>query len=240
MKSYETASAKSLQIGDKSNDSNNLRYFCPVFREELDVDAVTSPICIPNVFQDDYYLLCTETYRGLKEILDGKNIRSLFTLLVNFNQMGTPDAALNLASIVSSANPDGYYLVISSDIEPRREMVGEYQLAGIMELIKILEDTGKPVIVSHCSSEMILFKAAGASHCATGKFFNLRRFTKTRYEDSSAGGGQLPYWFEQSLLAFLRGTDVIRLQNRRLGDLVENGFSNNHWSTQISIRSQLD
>ena len=119
-------------------------------------------------------------------------------------------------------------------------MVGEYQLAGIMELIKILEDTGKPVIVSHCSSEMILFKAAGASHCATGKFFNLRRFTKTRYEDSSAGGGQLPYWFEQSLLAFLRGTDVIRLQNRRLGDLVENGFSNNHWSTQISIRSQLD
>lgn len=32
LKSYETASAKSLQIGGKSNDSNNLRYFCPVFR----------------------------------------------------------------------------------------------------------------------------------------------------------------------------------------------------------------
>jgi ribosome modulation factor len=80
---------------------------------------------------------------------------------------------------------------------------------------------------------MILFKAAGASHCATGKFFNLRRFSKTRYEEPSSGGGQLPYWFEQSLLAFIRTADIARLQKKGLHNLLENGFSNNYWSHEI-------
>jgi hypothetical protein len=48
---------------------------------------------------------------------------------------------------------------------------------------------------------MILWKAAGATNCATGKFFNLRRFTISRFEEpDSSGGGQLGYWFEKALL----------------------------------------
>ncbi len=56
---------------------------------------------------------------------------------------------------------------------------------------------------------------AGTS-CATGKFFNLRRFTKSRFEEPAGGGGQLPYWFEESLLAYVRETDIIRLRQENL------------------------
>jgi hypothetical protein len=42
----------------------------------------------------------------------------------------------------------------------------------------------------------------------TGKFFNLRRFTKSRFDEPNEGGGQLPYWFEQGLMAFLREADL--------------------------------
>jgi hypothetical protein len=87
-----------------------------------------------------------------------------------------------------------------------------------MRLIASLEGAGLMVIVGFTSSDMVLWKAAGASSCATGKFFNLRRFTSSRFEEPSQGGGQLPYWFEESLLAFLRESDVLRLQRaNRLG-----------------------
>ena len=39
----------------------------------------------------------------------------------------------------------------------------------------------------------------------------MRRFTSSRFEPPKAGGGQLPYWFEESLLAFIREGHLIRL-----------------------------
>lgn len=199
----------------------------------LEVDAVASPVLLPRAWSDDYFAHCAETSDKLAAALATSSIRSLTTVMVNFNEMGEKDRALRIASIVSEADSAGYYLVIVSDIEPRRELVGEDQLAGVMMLIHELEKTGQPVLVSHCSSDMILFKAAGARDCATGKFFNLRRFTKSRYEEPASGGGQLPYWFEHSLLAFLRGADVRRLQENGLGHLVAAGASNNQWAQQI-------
>lgn len=55
-----------------------------------------------------------------------------------------------------------------------------------------------------------------ATSCATGKFFNLRRFTKSRFEEPAGGGGQLPYWVEESLFAYLRETDVLRVRDEGL------------------------
>ena len=72
------------------------------------------------------------------------------------------------------------------------------------------------VIVGFSSSDVVLWKAAGATSCATGKFFNLRRFTKSRFEEPASGGGQLPYWIEESLFAYLRETDVIRVRDEGL------------------------
>jgi hypothetical protein len=63
----------------------------------------------------------------------------------------------------------------------------------------------------------LLWKAAGASDCASGKFFNLRRFTRERFEEpTAAGGGQLPYWFEEALLAFLREQDLLLARKNNL------------------------
>jgi hypothetical protein len=119
-------------------------------------------------------------------------------------------------------------------VEPRRELRDDSELAGAMSLISLLEETGEPVLVSHCSSDMLLFKAAGATHCATGKFFNLRRFTRSRFEEpEETGGGQLPYWFERSLIAFLREADILRLKANDYDNLVAQGASNNHWAKQI-------
>ncbi|MEE9189538.1 MAG: hypothetical protein V3U16_02080, partial [Candidatus Neomarinimicrobiota bacterium] len=76
--------------------------------------------------------------------------------------------------------------------------------------------------------------AAGATNCATGKFFNLRRFTLSRFEEPlDSRGGQLPYWFEHSLLAFVRRPDLARLENHGLGELVGVSHSKNHWGDEI-------
>lgn len=198
----------------------------------LQVNVVASPSVLPRSWNDDYYARCVDTSRKLSESLSA-GINAFTTVMVDFNQMGERDAALRIASIVSEADAAGYYLVVVSNVEPRREFSGEQELAGIMHLVHQLEGTERPVLVSHCSSDMLLFKAAGASHCATGKFFNLRRFTRSRYEDPAGGGGQLPYWFEHSLLSFLRGADLRRLQENGLGHLIGTGASFNHWSQRI-------
>ena len=48
-------------------------------------------------------------------------------------------------------------------------------LKGAMLLIHSLVSAGIHTIVGFCSSDIILWKTAGANSCATGKFFNLRK-----------------------------------------------------------------
>jgi hypothetical protein len=199
---------------------------------QLSVNAVASPAVLPNLWNPEYHVRCAETARMLRQSLPSQ-MRALTTVIVDYSQMSNEETVLSVASIVSEVETDGYYLVVVSNVEPRREFSGEKELAGIMNLIRQLEATERPVIVSHCSSEMLLYKAAGATHCATGKFFNLRRFTRSRYEDPASGGGQLPYWFEHSLLAFLRRPDLERLNEAGLGALIGVGASSNYWSQAI-------
>jgi hypothetical protein len=94
-----------------------------------------------------------------------------------------------------------------------------------------------PVIVGFCSSDIVLWKAAGASHCSTGKFFNLRRFSRARFDDQSQGGGQLPYWFEESLLAFVRESDILRIRPR---GLIDNTLAHNPFGVDIINRLDED
>ena len=112
-------------------------------------------------------------------------------------------------------------------------MVEVEQLKGAMKLIALLETARMPVIVGFCSSDLVLWKAAGASHCATGKFFNLRRFTRARFDEPLQGGGQLPYWFEESLLAFVRESDILRIRPR---GLIAQTLANNPFAVDIVRR----
>jgi hypothetical protein len=105
-----------------------------------------------------------------------------------------------------------------------------------MRLIRYLEEAPARVLVGFSSSDVLLWKAAGATDCATGKFFNLRRFTLSRFgPDEEEGGGQLPYWFEEALMAYLREADLTRI--RRAG-LVSAASMANPYAQQIL--DQLD
>jgi len=204
------------------------------FVAKLGVDGVASPVVSPRSWSNEYFSICADVSGKLAKALERYDIRVLATAMVDVNRLVAENAIYEIASILSSADGiSGYYVVLCSEVDPRREFSDNEVLVGVMMLIRELQNTGLPVLMSHCSSDMILFKAAGAAHCSSGKFFNLRRFTKGRYEEPAGGGGQLPYWFEHSLLAFLREADLFRLKNEGQEDLIGNLWSDNYWAKEI-------
>jgi hypothetical protein len=179
----------------------------------LNAQGLCSPVVIPKIFNDGFYSLCLEIAQDLKNKLVGRRVRLFQTLLVSASDLTGDNRAHEIASIVSRTKCEQIYLVFITNVEPRRELSAVDEITGAMRLIRLLESAGLPVLVGFCSSDLILWKAAGASSCASGKFFNLRRFTRQRFEEPKAtGGGQLPYWFEESLLAFMREQDLLLLR----------------------------
>jgi len=203
------------------------------FGKQIGVDAICSPAFMPERWNTEYYSQSATTYESLRSYLEGSPIRPILTVCVSLSELGDPNSAFRIASLLSQNAPREYYIVAQSDVEPRRELHNVDNLCGLMVLIAALRQTGAKIIVSHCSSDMILAKAAGANHAATGKFFNLRRFTKGRFQEPEKGGGQIPYWFEHSLLAFLRQADILRLRKSGLTAFVGGGDSTNHWGLEI-------
>lgn len=204
------------------------------FADKIDVDKIASPVILPKVFDEGYYEVCAETCFNLNNKLSDTNIETLCSVMVFMSQLTKDENVFKISSILSEIDSVGYYIIFVTNVEPRREFSESDELTGAMHLIKLLKDTGREVLVSHTSSDMILFKAAGASSCASGKFFNLRRFTISRFEEpSKKGGGQLEYWFEQSLFAFLRKGDILRLLDNDFEYLIGHKFSDNTWSKVI-------
>lgn len=198
--------------------------------------AACSPIFAPNVFPNEYFNQTVEIGNYFVSSLNGLNIRPIQTLICGLNDLTLPTRALEIASIISRTHAQSIYLVFVSNIIPRRELNNTDELKGAMQLITALENSGLSVIVGFCSSDLLLWKAAGAASCATGKFFNLRRFTSSRFEEPAGpGGGQLPYWFEESLLGFLRESDIIRVRNANL--LSERNYQN---PFALQILQQMD
>lgn len=190
---------------------------------KLGVDAVCSPAVFPKEFSDDYYSLMAKVADDLVTKLPSTTV--LQTVLVNLPAMANESRPLEIASIVSDSNVKSVYLLLSGAPNPRRELSDVDELSGVMKCIHALEGSGIRVLVGSCSSDLILWKAAGATHCSTGKHFKLRRFTLARWEEAGeSGGGQLAYWFEQNLLAFLRQGDVLGV--RELGLLSSQSMDN--------------
>lgn len=184
--------------------------------EVLRPDAVCSPVQIPRTFNDGYYQRCVEVAGILTEALP-EGIRTVQTALVQVADLTTVGRVMAIASILTRGSIEEVYLVAVTDREPRREHRDTEGLKGLMRLISALEGAGARVTVGFSSSDLLLWKEAGASSCATGKFFNLRRFTSSRWEEpGDGGGGQLAYWFEESLLGFLRAPDLIRIRRQGL------------------------
>jgi hypothetical protein len=183
---------------------------------DLKPTSVCSPAIIPKTFPDEYFTQLVRSAAMLREKLSGTSVDTVQTVVASLADLATPGRAMKIASITSAAASDECFLVFIGDKEPRRELSDPEELKGAMKLISALEAAGQRVLVGFCSSELLLWKAAGATSCATGKFFNLRRFTLSRFMEPSGGGGQLAYWFEESLLACLRQSDLLRIQQRGL------------------------
>jgi hypothetical protein len=182
--------------------------------------AVCSPAIMPGTYPDDYFARMVSIGDQLCARLADRGLRTIQTAVVGMPELATSDRPMAIASILSRARTSHIYLVLVSRAEPRRELVEVEEIKGAMRLIAAMRASGLEVTVGFSSSDVLLWKEAGASHCATGKFFNLRRFTRTRFEEpGGSGGGQLPYWFEESLMAFLRQSDLQRIMPMDLPNL---------------------
>ncbi len=200
--------------------------------ERLGVNSVCSPAIIPRAFSNEYIDLTCNITGTLQDCVRTSGINVLQTLVVNLSDLASYTNTMSIASIITKKTPRQIYLVLQNNSYPRRELSEPEELKGAMALINTLEENGNQVIVSHSSSDIILWKEAGAYGAATGKYFNLRRFTPSRWDDrEEGGGGQEAYWFEESLLAFLRASDVTRIER---ANLISQTSSNNAFATEIN------
>lgn len=192
--------------------------------------AVCSPAVVPRVYSNEYYALNQQVSYLLKERLARHGIEVLQTLIVSLSDLSEERRPAEIASITTSSEVNRVYLVLIGDLAPRRELQDPNCIKGAMKLIRYLSGAGIRTLVGFSSSDQLLWKFAGARDCATGKFFNLRRFTPSRFIEPSEGRGQVPYWFEESLMAYIRESDLERIKER---DFLSNASRSNPFSAQI-------
>ena len=199
--------------------------------KRLDVGGVCSPAVVPRAFgSDSYHALTADVASDLAQVLSDYDIDVYQTAIVGLDDLAQPKRAPKIASLITRSDARRVFLVFYSDVEPRREIDDTDSLKGAMKLVYLLEQAGFSVLVGFTSSDVALWKFAGATSCATGKFFNLRRFTKSRFEEPSGGGGQLPYWFEEAVFAYCRESDVLRL---REAGMISSASTRNPMSVQV-------
>lgn len=197
---------------------------------EISPDSVCTPIPVPRVFPNEYYVAMTRLANTVYKKLQSENISVLQTIIVNIAELSNFRRVHEIASIVTTSGIQRAYIIFYNQTTPRQELRNVDELEGAMLFINLLEKAGMRVLIGYCSSDIILWKEAGATNCATGKFFNLRRFTPSRWDDEEGGRGQLPYWFEEGLLAYLRESDISRIQR---GEIISEASKKNPYSGSI-------
>ena len=188
--------------------------------------AVCSPAIMPRAFDDNYFGALVDGANRLADSLPGP-ARPVMTALVGLQDLARESRHLEVATYLTRFRSSDVYLVLADDTVPRLERRESGELEAAARLIRLLQNNGYRVCVGFTSSEMLLWKFAGATSGATGKFFNLRRFAINRWDEPEQGGRNVPYWFEPSLLAFLREADLQRYRR-------EFGISEHHQSNPYS------
>jgi hypothetical protein len=182
-------------------------------------NSIASPALLPRTYDDDYYTSVISCSDHLTQLAEARE-SILTTAIIRLPEIARVGAAERIASILTQAQSTRVYLVFYDDNAPRAQRTDAEALAGGLALIKELRAAGMDVLVAFTGLDMILWKAAGANHAASGKFFNLRQFVPERWEDPGEGGRQLPYWTEQDLLTWLREDDLRLLLRLGLIDRV--------------------
>jgi hypothetical protein len=206
----------------RSADYASEKYWTQVAKQvarvgkDLRAQYVASPAVVPRVYDNAYFELMTTVASQFAHEADDRFEPMQSVIVSTRDLIGAPERAMIIASIVGASECKWIYLMLDADVRPRLELSDAGRLFAVMQLIHVLEHAGKRVLVGYSSSDILLWKTAGATACATGKFFNVRRFTRSRFEAKDDGGGNLPYWFEESLLAFVRAADFKRITREKL------------------------
>lgn len=185
---------------------------------EVGANAICSPAMLARVFSDEYYRWTVQCADRLEKHASEAKQDVLLTAIVRLPELAQKGRAEAIASILTSTNISRIYLVIWDDLEPRDQRTDIEGIAGVVRLIKLLENAESRVLAAFSGLDMLIWKAAGASSAATGKFFNLRRFVPGRWDDPSEGGRVVPYWTDEHLISWVREADVRLLDRHGLID----------------------
>lgn len=184
----------------------------------IGANAICSPAMLPRVYDDQYYRWTVDCAVRLQEVASRKGLDVLLTAVVRLQELAKKGTPEKIATILTSNKIARLYLVLFDDLGPREQRKDFEALAGAIHLIRLLENAGTRVLVAFSGLDILLWKAAGASDAATGKFFNLRRFVPGRWEDAAEGGRVIPYWTDDHLVTWLREDDVRLLDKNGLID----------------------
>lgn len=197
----------------------------------VEADAVCSPALIPRTFTDEYYRFTVDVANAVNEHASQIGLDTLTTAIVNLRELADPRRAHQIASILSSSDSSRVYLTfLADDLEARQPLNDGASLPTAIHLVKLLSQEQR-VHVGFCAHDAALWKAAGAEDVSAGKFFNLRRFTPSRWRNDDSGGRLVSYWNEGKLFTLLRDQDVLRLD--REGWFENRSFEANPAGAQI-------
>lgn len=207
---------------------DNVEWYVEINRQLVGVSKrlpfteICSPCRVSRRYDDEYYAKAVEIADDLAQKLT-TDTSVLLTLIVDLSLLASDEDVFRICDIVTKSKLNGVYLLLYSNLPGRKELSNQEQVLSVMKLIHILKLNKMSVTVGYASSDVILWKYAGADYCATGKFHNLRRFNNLRWEDIVTGGAMLPYYFSNEFMAFFRKDDMLRLNEE---GLLQAGFDN--------------
>jgi len=177
-------------------------------------DRICSPVFFPARFSTEYYESMIQIGNSLLNMIGSPN--SYQTILLPLNELAEYSRVMELASIHTNVRSENLYVIFFSDTVGRRELDNDSELKGAMKFIQLLTQNNFNISVGYSSADAILWKEAGARNCATGKYFNLRRFSLDRWDDEESEGRAISYMIEENLLGLFRDSDIIRLESNSL------------------------
>lgn len=179
--------------------------------------AICSPAFCPknNAYDDSYFSWVVECANRANIHAADAKLDVLLTAIVGLSELAKKGRPQAIASRLTATDISRVYLVFADDLPPRTQRTNVEALGGAVLLIRLLEEAGSQVLVAFSGLDMLLWKAAGATNVASGKFFNLRRFVPGRFQkDAQEGGRVVPYWTDGPLVTWLREDDVRMLDRR--------------------------
>jgi len=169
---------------------------CIALQNELATNSIMSPSCIIESFEGLWcqtsLIMAQSSIEYVEEQGISKNLYCSF-IISDVAFEGSKEAMDDfITNITSIENLDRIYLIINKTNEAYSQQLEVEKLKNILYLIYSLSDRNCIEIICGYSDIIgLLYLTAGAKSIATGWHQSLRRFSKSRYQKESGGGGKV-------------------------------------------------